>query len=77
MDGDHGLDEFPAELNDDGALMPWESDAAGPRWPFGADRGRLLSELPTARLVAKRKWLGTLVALAIALDTELLERGGS
>jgi hypothetical protein len=70
------LDEFPPELQEDGALMSWESDPEGPRWPFGADRGVLLSELPTARLVAKRRWLEGIVALVAAIDAELTERGG-
>jgi hypothetical protein len=71
-----GLEEFPPELQDDGALMPWEIAPECPVWPFGADRGIPIAELPTERLVSHRRWLEGFLGLIQAIDDVLTERGG-
>ena len=49
------LDDFPKQLLGDDP-MPWE-ELPAVVWPFGADLGKLLSDIPSRELVRKRAWL--------------------
>ena len=71
------FDDLPEQLRDIES-MPWEEIPAVV-WPFGADLGKLLSDIPSRELVRKRKWLEereTHPELIEAIDQVLTERGG-
>lgn len=74
------LDEFPRALLGQ-EVMPWDDVPEPIIWEWGQDRGRALTDLPSANLVFKREWLAARnqgnywSPLIAAIDTVLTERG--
>ena len=71
------LDEYPSSFTDD--VMPWERPLDTPVWPYGADRGRPLTEIESKELLRKLRWLqdrDTHDELQAAIEAVLTERQG-
>lgn len=73
------LDEFPDFGTPD--VMPWDAPGSPIVWQWGADMGRLLTDIDSRELVRKRRWLESrdpeaFVGLIQAIDDVLTGRGG-
>lgn len=72
------MDEFPDFGTPD--VMPWDLGPAAVTWLWGADMGRLLTDISSKELLRKRKWLErdteAFAELIQAIDDVLTERGG-
>lgn len=72
------LDEFP-EVFKTPDVMPWELPVSPIVWEWGADRGKLLSDIDSRELIRKLRWLeahGGFPKLAAAVEAVLTERQG-
>ena len=74
------LDEYPSAFQHD-ELMPWDRPEPEPIvWRWGADMGKLLTDIPSRELVRKRKWLErdpeAFAGLIQAIDDVLTARQG-
>lgn len=72
------LDDFPQAFANE-EVMPWERDPDAPVWPWGLDRGKVLTEIASRELLRKLRWLqdrDTHQDLQQAIDAVLTERGG-
>lgn len=73
------LDEYPSAFRDTDK-MPWDLGPPPIVWQWGADMGKLLTEISSKELVRKRRWLErdpeAFADLIQAIDQVLTERGG-
>jgi len=73
------LHDFPESLRDT-EQMPWERPGDPIVWQWGADMGKLLTDIPSRELVRKRKWLErdpeAFAGLIQAIDDVLTARQG-
>ena len=73
------LDEYPHAFRDT-ERMPWDESPPPVVWQWGADMGKLLTDIPSRELVRKRKWLErdpeAFAGLIQAIDDVLTQRGG-
>ena len=72
------LSDYPEALRDD-TVYPWYESWPPVVWQWGADMGKLLTEISSRELVRKRAWLEqreTHPELVEAIDAVLTERGG-
>ena len=79
MEQDESLSDFPRAFDDD-ERFPWDEPLPPIVWKWGADMGKLLTDIPSRELVRKRKWLErdpeAFAGLIQAIDDVLTERAG-